>query len=94
LIGIGKGKRLQSFEEGPKNILSFNSVSFILTFEFLADHLSVWTRTKYQQLMDICAAASNLTLTYEILFTDFLKKHGISCLTYFANDVLVMCHLL
>jgi hypothetical protein len=35
--------------------------------------------------MDIRAAVGNPTLTYETLFTDFLKGHGIPCPTHFAD---------
>jgi hypothetical protein len=35
--------------------------------------------------MDIRAAVGNPTLTYETLFTDFLKGHGIPCPTHFTD---------
>ena len=72
------------FEGGPESFLSFNGVSFISSFESLAGHLSVRTGTGYQQLIDIRAAVSNPTLTYETLFTDFLRGYGIPCPTHFA----------
>lgn len=43
--------------------------------------------TGYQQLIDIRAAVGNPTLTYENLFTDFLKGYGIPCPTHFATVV-------
>ena len=43
------------------------------------------TGTGYQQLIDIRAAVGNPTLTYETLFTDFLKGYGIPCPTHFAT---------
>ena len=73
------------FEGGPESFLSINGISFISSFESLAGHLSVRTGTGYQQLIDIHAAVSNPTLTYETLFTDFLKGYGIPCPTHFAT---------
>lgn len=41
--------------------------------------------TGFQQLIDIRAALGNPALTYETLFTDFLKGCGIPCPTHFAT---------
>ena len=43
------------------------------------------TGTGFQQLIYIHAAVGNPTLTYETLFTDFLKGYGIPCPTHFAT---------
>jgi hypothetical protein len=72
------------FEGGPRSFLSFNGVSFISSIESIAGHLSVRTGTGYQQLGEIHAAVGNPSLTYETLFTDFLKGHGIPCPIHFA----------
>ena len=73
------------FEGGPESFLSFNGVSFISSFESLSGHLSVRSGTGYQQLIAIRAALGNPTLTYETLFTDFLKGYGIPCPIHFAT---------
>ncbi|KAF8220749.1 hypothetical protein L208DRAFT_1332026 [Tricholoma matsutake] len=64
---------------GPEAFLSLNGVFFILGFDSLNGHLSIMSGTKHQQLMNMCRATGNPSLTYESLLYNFLQGQGIPC---------------
>ncbi|KAF8233723.1 hypothetical protein L208DRAFT_1554721 [Tricholoma matsutake] len=70
---------------GPEAFLSLNGVSFILGFDSLNGHLSIMLGTEHQQLMNICCATGNPSLTYESLLHNFLQGQGIPCPQQFAD---------
>ena len=75
---------LLSFERGSEAFLSFNGVLFISSFKFLTGHLVVQIGSRYQQLLNLCLAGGNPSLTYESLICDFLQKQGKPCPACFA----------